>query len=454
MDQMQGQLTASLEKAGLSKETAEGISKAIAQTTALAVGTAVGGTQGGALALNVDANNRQLTHTEAQRIKQLAKGDVKKETRLTDAACAMVKCSAEFATGSQDYISAKNSEIRGAGYTYELKQLADEQKSDSSLFSYGAWDKTVDTSKNIGNTAVRAGSKVVDLGKGVAKGAANAVKEGALTLVDGAQTGIAIFGPGQSVDNIEPVSEMGKAIEKNGLVDGTNKVVIDTLAGTSDAMKAAGQGDMEPIGEVIGGVVGPIAVGKVIGKTGSIISEDVAVVTEGNRGVRTGTYEGAAVGLDETSLLGQERSISPTQGVIRGEPEAPPSNAKPEQVRSIARQNEAAQTLSEHGFDIEQLPNNNGRTNTRQPDLRINGELADVYSPKTPNVQSVWDAVNDKANPAQIKTYQAPNVVVNLADSTLSVSDVAQFVQRNPVNGLKNLVVIKDGKVTVLTMGH
>jgi hypothetical protein len=113
MDQLQEQLAATLEKSGLSKEAAAATAKTITQTTALAVGTAVSGVQGGAMALNVDANNRQLTHTEAQRIKQLAKGDEKKSVRLLIASCALTKCSAEFAEGSPAYIQAKAYEDAG-----------------------------------------------------------------------------------------------------------------------------------------------------------------------------------------------------------------------------------------------------------------------------------------------------------------------------------------------------
>jgi hypothetical protein len=68
-------------------------------------------------------------------------------------------------------------------------------------------------------------------------------------------------------------------------------------------------------------------------------------------------------------------------------------------------------------------------------------------------VQSIWVAINKKANPAETRTYQAPNVVVNLADSPLSASEVAQYLQRNPVGGLRNLILIKDGQVTTFNAG-
>ncbi len=119
--------------------------------------------------------------------------------------------------------------------------------------------------------------------------------------------------------------------------------------------------------------------------------------TDGKRPVRTGDYEGSKTTVDETRFAMREMDVPPKPGALRGEPEAPPPNAQPEQVRSVARQNEAAETLSKHGYDVEQLPNDRGSSGTRQPDLRINGAVTDVYSPSSGNVQSVWDGVNKKA---------------------------------------------------------
>lgn len=170
-------------------------------------------------------------------------------------------------------------------------------------------------------------------------------------------------------------------------------------------------------------------------------------------GIRTGSYEGATVAVDDARAVFKEVELPSKPGTLRGEPETHRANSSPEQIRSIDRQNEAAQTLSEHGLDVEQLPNNS-RAGKKQPDLRVNGELADVYSPKTSNVKSIWDAIDDKANPANVKTFQANNVVVNLTDSPLSAAEVAQYVQRNPIGGLRNLILIKDGRVTNLNGGR
>lgn len=129
-------------------------------------------------------------------------------------------------------------------------------------------------------------------------------------------------------------------------------------------------------------------------------------------------------------------------GKLTGKPELPPDNANAEMVRSIQRQNEAGKTLSEYGLDVEYLPKNGKKT--KNPDLRINGEIADVYSPSGNNVLTIRDTVQDKAR------LQAPNVVVNLVDSGLSISDVAHYIQRNPVLGLHSLILIKDGKLFVV----
>jgi hypothetical protein len=166
--------------------------------------------------------------------------------------------------------------------------------------------------------------------------------------------------------------------------------------------------------------------------------------------VRTGEYQGGRTGADETNFILNEVQLAPRQGILTGEPEVPRANGSPDQTRSINRQNEAAQTLSHHGLSVEQLPNNQGRTSEKQPDLRINGELADVYSPTTGNVQTIRDKLNEKANPSMTDSYQAPNVVINLADSPLSASTIAQYIQRNPVPGLKSVIIIKNGTVTVL----
>jgi len=81
--------------------------------------------------------------------------------------------------------------------------------------------------------------------------------------------------------------------------------------------------------------------------------------------------------LDEpnTSLL------SPRNGTLSGEPEIPHVNANADMIRSLTRQNEAAEILSQRGLDITHLPNTGKKGGN--PDLSVNGRPADVYSPKS-----------------------------------------------------------------------
>lgn len=135
-------------------------------------------------------------------------------------------------------------------------------------------------------------------------------------------------------------------------------------------------------------------------------------------------------------------STLPKIGSLLGDPEIPPPNAPPEMVRSITRQNEAAKSLAKAGYDVEQMPNT--LKNQANPDLKINGELADVASPQTGSTLSIWRTINDKV----IK--QANNVVLNLADSPLGFNDIEKSLAEYPVPNLKRLYLLKDGEFRVI----
>ncbi|MDY4282987.1 hemagglutinin repeat-containing protein [Xanthomonas sp. LF06-19] len=97
-----------------------------------AVGALVGGMTGGslsdvavgsAIARNAVENNRMPTDTEINRIKELSKGDVQLQADLTAAACARVRCSAQFADGTPEKAFWGALEAKGASDEY--KQLGD-----------------------------------------------------------------------------------------------------------------------------------------------------------------------------------------------------------------------------------------------------------------------------------------------------------------------------------------
>jgi len=162
------------------------------------------------------------------------------------------------------------------------------------------------------------------------------------------------------------------------------------------------------------------------------LSEPKRVERNGN----DGTMGGQSV-VPGTELL----RVKP--GTLRGEPELPHPNANADMVRSLNRQNESAEILSNRGFDVTHLPNT-GRKGGN-PDLDINGRAADVYSPKSKNPNTIRDNMIHKVE------HQAPDIVLNITDSPLSVEDMLRFLDQKPVSGLQNLYLI-DGENVLLRM--
>jgi hypothetical protein len=155
-----------LADAGLGSDAASVAAKLIAGGTAAAIGGVAGGAAGAATALNVDVNNRQLHPEEKARIKQLASGDPAKEARLTAAACALVKCYAEYPEDSAAYKQLKQLADFGASdaFAAERTQLSMQP----GMFGYSTTgvfsDANIDAAKKLNNT-YQLGTRLVGTGK-------------------------------------------------------------------------------------------------------------------------------------------------------------------------------------------------------------------------------------------------------------------------------------------------
>jgi len=134
--------------------------------------------------------------------------------------------------------------------------------------------------------------------------------------------------------------------------------------------------------------------------------------------------------------------LQPKQGALKGPAAVPPLNANADMVRSFGRQNESAETLSKVGLDVEQLKETGAPG--ANPDLKINGQVADVYAPSGKSVLTVADTISYKVK------SQAPNIVINLDDSPLTSQQIIQYLQANPVSGLNAVFFIKNGVVTIV----
>ncbi|WP_207655444.1 MULTISPECIES: hypothetical protein [unclassified Clostridium] len=137
----------------------------------------------------------------------------------------------------------------------------------------------------------------------------------------------------------------------------------------------------------------------------------------------------------------------PEDGVPRGVYESATGDA--DTIRSITRQNEAADLLAKEGYDIEMLPykvdgNGEGLIPTANPDYKIMNNVFDCYSPSTSNVRNIWSTVQEKT------LSQGRRIVLNLNDYTGSMDGLVKQFYDWPIESLDELIVIKDGKIVTL----
>jgi len=117
-------------------------------------------------------------------------------------------------------------------------------------------------------------------------------------------------------------------------------------------------------------------------------------------------------------------------------------------ARSLQRQNESANTLAALGYDVEHQPrvsSTDGLKPQKKPDLRIGGEIFDVYAPKSGKVQNLIGEMDRK-----VAAGQTHRLVVNITDSPLTKADLTTALKHDPISGLRKLIVI-DGKDSSVT---
>ena len=116
-------------------------------------------------------------------------------------------------------------------------------------------------------------------------------------------------------------------------------------------------------------------------------------------------------------------------------------------TRSLIRENESADILASNGYKVEQNPPT--LPNGKNPDYVVNGQVFDNYAPSTSSVRNAWSEIDKK-----VARGQANNVVVNLADSSISPAALREQVMNYPIPGLKQVIIIdKSGTPIVIKLG-
>jgi hypothetical protein len=150
--------------------------------------------------------------------------------------------------------------------------------------------------------------------------------------------------------------------------------------------------------------------------------------------------------LRSGSVVGSRADFVKPTGAKGGKPggketEIHPRDYKtPETVRGKTRENEAAKTLADQEYRIDQNPGR--QPNGSSPDYLIEGQFFECKSPgKTKPVKGIWDEVEKSVG------RQADRFVLNLDDWGGSIDDLRKQFKDAPISGLKEVLVVKNGKV-------
>ena len=111
--------------------------------------------------------------------------------------------------------------------------------------------------------------------------------------------------------------------------------------------------------------------------------------------------------------------------------------------RGLRRENESADALSRHGYDVEQSPK--PRWNGKEPDYKIEGRYFDSYAPDTKDIDNLRDEISKKVRDKKTGFLQADRIVLDMRDSPHSLTDVLAVLGRKPIRGLREVIVIEDG---------
>lgn len=127
----------------------------------------------------------------------------------------------------------------------------------------------------------------------------------------------------------------------------------------------------------------------------------------------------------------------------RGKPATWEASDREETKRGRRMENEAAATLAQAGYDVEQLEEKRGRTKQKNPDYRIEGKIFDCASPRTGNAYSFWKRMKED----KVEAGQADRLIINIngPETEMTLEALRTQFQGHPIPGLKEAKVIARG---------
>jgi filamentous hemagglutinin len=339
---MQASVASTLQAAGVDDKLAtkigEGAARFVVNVTGAAI-TAGTGSSAAGMALNVDANNRQLHPSEAQRLAAIKAGKTPQEqARLDAAACALVRCA--DGVPDSDPNKAHLSALQTAGATYTAEQNALRATGE---FEYAALDPARDLITRNGNTLQRAGG-AVNLLTGSAGTVAGLGLTGAFavgcpaTMVScaGVPVGIGLttLSYTQAQDGSQALFGNPAPTEGQRVLDSFNPA---THQGDRDPLKSAGIGAVE---------VGLTAALGRLGVRGAVAAED-AMAARAVGGKAPTASGNASAAASETPAVPAARSTvdEDLPNVYANQrPPGPPAQPVSEQVSSLVKEHSGQNT--------------------------------------------------------------------------------------------------------------
>jgi hypothetical protein len=106
--------------------------------------------------------------------------------------------------------------------------------------------------------------------------------------------------------------------------------------------------------------------------------------------------------------------------------------------RSLQRENDSADVLARHGYDLEHQPHL-PEVAPRKPDYLIEGRIFDNYAPGRAGVRNIWSEVYGKV----VDKQQADRIILNLTDSRVTMDALRRQFADWPIEGLKEIIIVK-----------
>ena len=141
------------------------------------------------------------------------------------------------------------------------------------------------------------------------------------------------------------------------------------------------------------------------------------------------------------NVIGVMIDLTIPTGEVGGKTIGNPAPETGSQKHSHNRENQAAEILAANGYQVEQNPGT--LPNGKNPDYKIEGEYFDCFSPTSNNINQIRWGISHK-----VKSGQTERIILDLDDSIFEPIDIIDLLSRKPKKGLKELIAIKDGKIT------